>query len=98
MLAQYLLHNDKTLFYMDHTLYRLDKTNIAFKNHCPINIKLFQPTFNYPKFFTMTHFVQYIWDYDSMINYNTIYSKITHKYLLQAFYRRTNEKNTSCRF
>ena len=41
MLAQYLLYNNKTFLYIDHTLYRLDKTKIAFKNHCPIDTKLF---------------------------------------------------------
>ena len=41
MLAQYLLYNNKTLFYMKYALYRLDKTKIAFENHCPIDVKLF---------------------------------------------------------
>lgn len=39
ILAKYLLHNNKTLFYMDHTLYRLDKTKIIFQSYCPINVK-----------------------------------------------------------
>ena len=41
ILIQYLLHNNKTFFYIKHTLYRLDKTKIVFENHCQINIKLF---------------------------------------------------------
>ncbi len=35
------LHDNKTLFYMKHALYRLDKTKIAFEKHCQINAKLF---------------------------------------------------------
>ena len=57
MLAQYLLHNNKRLFYMEHALYRFDKTKIAFENHYSINVKLFQPTFNYPKFYAMIYFI-----------------------------------------
>ena len=56
MLAQYSLHNNETLFYIEHSLYRLDKTKIAFQNHYPIDIKLFRPTVNYAKFHTMTYF------------------------------------------
>ena len=41
ILVQYLLHNNKTLFYINHALYRLDKTKIAFENHYSIDAKLF---------------------------------------------------------
>ena len=92
ILAQYLLHNNKTLFYMEHALYRLNKTKIAFENHCLINIKPFRPIFNSLKFHTIMHFVQCIWDYGNTINYNTVHSEIMYKYLLKAFYRRTNKK------
>ena len=77
---------------MEHALYKLDKIKIAFENHRLINIKLFQPTFNYPKFHTMTHFVQCICDYGSKINYDTAYREAAHKHLFKAFYRRTNKK------
>lgn len=77
---------------MEHALYRLDKTKIAFENHCPINVKLFQPTFNYSKFYAITHFIKCIRDYGSMINYDTANGEAAHKYLLMAFYRRTSKK------
>ena len=95
MLAQYPSHNDETLSYMDHTLYRLDKTKIAFENHRPINIKLFRPTFNHPKFHAITHFVKCIQDYGSAINYSMAHSKAAHKYLLKAFYGQTNKEHES---
>ena len=50
MLAQYVSHDDETLRYMEHALYRLEKTKIAFEYHRPIDAKLYWPTFNYPKF------------------------------------------------
>ncbi len=92
MLAQYPSHDDETLSYIEHALYRLDKTKIAFDNHRPIDAKLFQPTFNYPKFHTMTYFVQCIRDYGSVINYDRAHNKAAHKYLLKAFYGQTNKK------
>ena len=92
MLTQYLLHNNKTLFYIDYTLYRLDKTKIAFENHYSINVKLFKPTFYYPKFHTMIHFIWCIWGYGSAINYDIVHSETAYKYLLKAFYGRINKK------
>ncbi len=77
---------------MEHALYRLDKTKIAFENHYLIDTKLFQPTFNYPKFHAMTYFVKYIRDYGSAINYDIAHSEAAHKYLLKAFYEQTNKK------
>ena len=91
-LAHYLSHNNKTLSYMDHALYRLGKTKIAFENHCPIDAKLFQPTFNYLKFHSIIHFVKCILDYGSAIIYNMVYSQTSYKYLLKVFYGWTNKK------
>ncbi len=40
ILVQYVLHDNETLCYMEHTLYRLENIKIAFKHHRPINSKL----------------------------------------------------------
>ncbi len=77
---------------MEHALYRLEKTKIAFGHHRPINPKQYRPTFNHPKFYAISHFVQYIWNYGSVLNYNIAYSKAVHKYLLKTFYNRINKK------
>ena len=92
MLAQYVLHDDKTLRYIEHALYRLEKIKITFEYHRLINSKLCQPTFNYPKFHAISYFVYCIWDYDSAVNYDTPHSKTVHKCLLKVFYKRTNKK------
>ena len=92
MLAQYVSHDDETLWYMEHALYRLEKTKIAFEHHRPIDSKLYRPTFNYPKFHAVTHFAQCIRDYGSAVNYDTAHSEAAHKYLLKAFYNKTNKK------
>ena len=92
MLAQYVLHDEEMLRYMEYALYKLEKTKISFEQHRLINSKLCQPTFNYPKFHAISHFVQYIWDYGSAVNYDTAHNKIAHKYFLKALYNRTYKK------
>ena len=77
---------------MEHVLYTLEKTKIAFEYHRPIDSKLCRPTFNYPKFHAINHFVQCIWDYGSKVNYDIAHSKAAHKYLLKAFYNGMNKK------
>ena len=77
---------------MEHSLYRLKKTKIAFEQQQTVDSKLSWPTFNYFKFHAISHFIQYIGDYGSAVNYDITYSKATHKYLLKAFYNKTNKK------
>ncbi len=85
-------YDEETLCYMEHALYRLEKTKITFKQYWPIDFKLCRPTFNYPKFHAISHFVQYIRDYGSAVNYDTTHSETVYKYFLKAFYNRTNKK------
>ena len=40
MLAQCISHDDETLRYMEHALYRLKKTKIAFEHYRPSDAKL----------------------------------------------------------
>ncbi len=77
---------------MKHTLYRLENTKLAFEHYRPIDYKLCQPTFNYHKFHAISDFIQYIWDYNTTVNYDTAHSKAAHKYLLKAFYNKINKK------
>ena len=66
-LAQYVLYDNETLRYMEHALYRVENTKIVFEHQQPIDSKLYLPTFNYPKFYAISHFVQCIWVYSSAI-------------------------------
>ena len=40
ILARYVLHDNKMLRYIEHALYRLEKTKIAFEHHRPMDAKL----------------------------------------------------------
>lgn len=78
--------------YIEHVLYKLEKTKIAFEDHQPIDSKLCWPNFNYPRFYAISQFVQFIQDYDSAVNYIIAHSKVMHKYFFKVFYNKTNKK------
>lgn len=40
----------------------------------------------------MSHFVQYIWDNGSTVNYDTAYNKVAYEYFFKVFYNKTNKK------
>ncbi len=40
ILAQYNLYDEETLCYIEHVLYKLEKTKIAFEQYWPIDSKL----------------------------------------------------------
>lgn len=63
---------------MELVLYKLEKTKIAFERHHLFDAKLCQSTFNYSKFHETSHFVYYIWDYSSIINYDIAHNKTAH--------------------
>ena len=77
---------------MEHALYRFEKTKITLEYHRPIDPKLCRPAFNYPKFHAISQFDQYIWNYGSVVNYDTAHSKVVHKNLFKAFYNKINKK------
>ncbi len=57
ILAQFVLHNEEILRYIEYALYRIENTKIVFEYHQPIDSKLCQPTFNYSKFYAISHFI-----------------------------------------
>ena len=77
---------------MEYAFYRLEKTKIAFEQHRLIDSKICQSSINYLKFHAISRVVYCIWDYGSVVNYNTAYSKVAHKYFLKVFYNKTNKK------
>lgn len=93
LLTQDVSYDNNTLSYIRHVLYKLEKIKIVFEQHQLIDVKLYQPTFNYSKFYTISHFVQCIQNYITAVNYDTAYNKAVHKYLLKAFYNRINKKD-----
>jgi hypothetical protein len=92
LLAQYKTHDDETLRYLDHALYRIDKTKVAFKALRPVDKATDEGYFNFPKFHVMTHYMSCIRDFGAADNFDTEHSEAGHKYHVKAFYRRTNKR------
>ena len=55
LLAQYKTHNDETLQYLEHALYRIDRTKVVFKQFHLVDKVTAEGHFNFPKFHAMTH-------------------------------------------
>ena len=92
LLAQYKMHDDETLEYLDHALYRIDKTKAVFKQFRPVDKATDEGHFNFPKFHAMTHYTSSIREYGAADNCDTEYSEAGHKYHVKAFYGRTNKR------
>jgi hypothetical protein len=92
LLAQYKTHDDETLEYLDHALYRIDKTKAVFKQFRPVDKATDEGHFNFPKFHAMTHYTSSIREYGAADNFDTEHSEAGHKYHVKAFYGRTNKR------
>ena len=91
LLAQYKTHDDETLEYLDHALYRIDRIKAVFKQFRPVDKATDEGHFNFPKFHAMTHYASGIREYGAADNFDTEHSEARHKYHVKAFYRRTNK-------
>jgi hypothetical protein len=91
-LAQYKTHDDETLEYLDHALYRIDKTKAVFKQFRPVDKATDEGHFNFPKFHAMTHYTSSIREYRAADNFDTEHSEARYKYHVKAFYGRTNKR------
>ena len=86
------MHDDETLEYLDHALYRIDRTKAVFKQFRPVDKATDEGHFNFPKFHAMTHYASGIREYGAADNFVTEHSKAGHKYHVKAFYGRTNKR------
>ncbi len=91
LIVQYKTHDKETLRYLDHVLYRIDKTKIVFKVLHLVDKTTDESHFNFPKFYIITYYTSYIWDFGAIDNFDMEHSKARHKYHVKDFYRRTNK-------
>jgi len=94
ILAQYYLHDEETLWYLEHTLFQLNKLKNVFRHlrfeHSDTDVD----HFNISKLHMMIHYASQIWRYDSADNFNTKHSEIAHKYLIKIFFNCINKWDT----
>ncbi len=94
ILAQYHLHDEETLQYLEHALFQLNKLKNVFHHlrseHSDTDIDYF----NISKLHAMTHYASQIRRYDSADNFNTKHSEIVHKHLIKIFFDCINKWKT----
>ena len=95
VLAQYVSHDENTLSYMEHSLYRLDHLKTVFSKYRPQNTtndadNEYEALFNIPKLHVMSHYVAFIQLYGSAQGFDTSSPESAHKTLLKNSFPRTN--------
>jgi hypothetical protein len=92
LISQYRSHDDTTIEYLEHALYRLNKLKRAFEANRPMTKDTTEAHFNYPKFHALTHFPEYIKSYGSIDAYSTSPFEHLHRVLVKTYYNRTNKR------
>jgi hypothetical protein len=94
ILAQYHLHDEETLWYLEHALFQLNKLKNVFchlwSEHSDTDVNYF----NISKLHVMTHYASQIWRYDSADNFNIKHSEIAYKHLIKIFFDCINKWET----
>jgi hypothetical protein len=94
ILAQYHLHEEEILWYLEHALFQLNKLKNVFHHLRSERSDTDVDHFNISKLHAMTHYASQIQRYDSADNFNTKHSKIAYKYLIKIFFDCINKWNT----
>jgi hypothetical protein len=90
-IAQYRTHNEETLRYLEHAVYRIDSYKSTFDQFRPhINDEAHH---NYPKFHALSHYVTQTRKWGAPNGYDTEHFEAPHKFLLKFFYNRTNKND-----
>lgn len=88
ILSTYVSHDEETLRYMEHALFRINKFKPAVGHH------RLDGHFNFPKWHVQCHYPEYIRQYGAADNFDTEHSEANHKFHVKDFYDRTNKRET----
>ena len=97
-LIQYIFYDENTLNHIKYALYRINNLKIVFikykfQNTVRDENDQDETPFNNFKFHVMTHYVTFIRLYYSAQNFDIVYEKMTHRFLLKIFFVMTNRIN-----
>ena len=98
ILIQYIFHDEETLNYIKHALYRMDNLKTVFvkykfQNTARDENDKNETHFNIFKLHVIIHYVISIRLYNSVQSFDTVYEKAIHKFLLKIFFIMTNRIN-----
>jgi hypothetical protein len=93
LMTQYRFHDENTLLYLDHALYRINWFKNEFKHLRLSDKNIKDDHFNFSKFHVMLHYSEFIRKYETINEYDTSHDEIKHKYMLKEYYERINKRN-----
>jgi hypothetical protein len=91
LITQYRSHDENTLRYLNHVLYRMNFFKDEFRHLRSQNKNIKENHFNFFKFHVMSHYSNYIRKYEIINEYNTFHDDIKHKYMLKEYYEKINK-------
>jgi hypothetical protein len=92
LIAQYKFHDDSTLNYLDHALFRFNAYKKIFRHSRLKEHEIEENHFNFSKFHAITHYVDFIKWYEVANEYDTSHDETRHKYMIKKFYFRINKR------
>jgi hypothetical protein len=92
-LAMYQSHDDNTLRYLELALYRMNQRKEVFQKYRNPKAKDDEQHFDFPKWHSLTHYVQMIRLYGCAPNWDTNHPEHKHHTYANEGFRRTNKKN-----
>ncbi|THX70243.1 Piwi-domain-containing protein [Aureobasidium pullulans] len=92
-LAMYQSHDDNTLRYFELALYRMNQRKEVFQKYRNPKAKDDEQHFDFPKWHSLTHYVQMIHLYGCAPNWDTNHPEHKHHTYANEGFRRTNKKN-----
>ena len=92
-IAQYRSHDEKTLIYISTALHKIDLFKNSFTLYRPQDKDFKYGHFNFPKFHAISHYPEWIRQYNTADGVNTFYNEAFYKYQIKEYYNRTNKRN-----
>ncbi len=93
LMTQYRFHDENTLRYFNHVLFRINSFKNEFKHLRSSDKNTQNDHFNFLKFHVMSHYAEFIRKYETVDEYDTSYDEIKHKYMFKKYYERINKRD-----
>ncbi len=96
-MAQYKSHTNKTLRYMEHTLYRINQTKAVFRDGRRTDTMIRASKsghFNFSKWHVMSHYPEWIKYYRSATGFTTGIGEAMHITWIKNFFQQTNMRKS----
>ena len=92
IIAHYRTHDEEIIRYIIYILYRIDKLKTVFKIYWPVDKNTNEGYFNFPKFYAVIYYPEFIRKFKYIDKYNSSYSEAAYKILIKIFYLKTNKR------